>query len=120
MAVGGTMQAGGTYNTLDTVLGSLDIPCMAHDTYDRISKEFGKEGLQLAVDVFEQNAKKEAELTFQKGGSKDSKERIGITVSYDGNQNESLEVAFNCVYLIVYSQIGFPSEDQTVLKPTLI
>jgi hypothetical protein len=37
-----------------------------------------------------------------------------------GNQNESLEVAFNCVYLIVYSQIGFPSEDQTVLKPTLI
>ncbi len=85
MAIGGTMMGGGTFRTLETMLGSLDIPSMTHDTFDKLAKHFGEASLQLAVEVMEESAKKEVELAKQNGAITDVLNRVGITVSYDGN-----------------------------------
>jgi hypothetical protein len=85
MAIGGVMMGGGTFKTLETILGSMDIPSMTHNTFDRLAKYFGEASLQLAVEVMEESAKKEVELAKQNGAITDALNRVGITVSYDGN-----------------------------------
>ncbi len=85
MAIGGVMMGGGTFKTLETILGSMDIPSMTHNTFDRLAKYFGEASLQLAVEVMEESAKKEVELAKQNGAITDALNRFGITVFYDGN-----------------------------------
>jgi hypothetical protein len=85
MAVGGTMMSGGTYKTLETILGTMDVPSMTHDTFDKLANHFGEASAQLAVEVLTENAMKEMDLAKQNNAIIDKLGRVAITISYDGN-----------------------------------
>jgi hypothetical protein len=84
-AVGGIMMGGATFKTMESVLGSMDIPCMVHRTFDKNAKYFGNASVKLAVETLESNAKLEGKLAEQHGAILDGLNRIPITVSFDGN-----------------------------------
>ncbi len=85
MAIGGIMIESGTFRTLKTMVGALNIPNMTHDTFDRFAKHFGEASLQLAVEIMEESAKKKVELAKQNGTTIDILNRVSITVFYNGN-----------------------------------